>query len=47
MFVRPTFGFILSFIVVAFVVGKIIERKAEPTIKRMLLLALSDFWRTT
>ncbi|EZH66084.1 biotin biosynthesis protein BioC [Bacillaceae bacterium JMAK1] len=33
MFVRPTFGFILSFIVVAFIVGKIIERKAEPTIK--------------
>ncbi|SDI81569.1 biotin transporter BioY [Natribacillus halophilus] len=30
IFVRPTFGFILSFIVVAFVVGKIIEKSRDP-----------------
>lgn len=37
--VSPTFGFILSFIIVAFVVGKIIERKENVTTSYALIAA--------
>ncbi|QQK81301.1 biotin transporter BioY [Salicibibacter cibi] len=39
--VRPTFGFILSFIVVAFVVGKIIEKSREPGMPTYLFAGLA------
>ncbi|GAK13745.1 biotin transporter BioY [Geomicrobium sp. JCM 19039] len=40
MLVRPTFGFVLSFIVLAFVVGKIIERKQHPSFLTYLVASM-------
>lgn len=38
--IKPTFGFILSFILVAYVTGLIIEKASKPTVKRFILASL-------
>ncbi|HHY71764.1 MAG TPA: biotin transporter BioY [Bacillus bacterium] len=37
---RPTFGFILSFILVAYIVGLIIEKSKKPTVKTFIFASL-------
>lgn len=34
--ISPTFGFVVSFIAVAYAVGKVVERKSDPTIRTYL-----------
>ncbi|MDQ0298425.1 biotin transport system substrate-specific component [Salibacterium salarium] len=42
--VSPTFGFILSFIVMAFVTGKMIERKKSPQLRHFLIAAFTGLF---
>ncbi|EKN63164.1 biotin transporter BioY [Schinkia azotoformans] len=38
--IKPTFGFILSYILVAYVIGKIIENGQKPTMRRFITASL-------
>ncbi len=38
--IKPTFGFILSYILVAYVIGKIIENGQKPTVRRFITASL-------
>ena len=38
--IKPTFGFILSYILVAYVVGLIIEKAQKPTVSRFVIASL-------
>jgi len=38
--VKPTFGFIISFILVSYIVGKIIEKTNKPTVRRFIFASL-------
>ncbi|WP_226657736.1 biotin transporter BioY [Pseudalkalibacillus hwajinpoensis] len=43
VFFKPTFGFILSYILVAYVAGKIIESKSKPTVRTFLIASFTAF----
>ncbi|MED4352318.1 biotin transporter BioY [Schinkia azotoformans] len=38
--IKPTFGFILSYILVAYIIGKIIENGQKPTVRRFITASL-------
>lgn len=38
--IKPTFGFILSYILVAYIIGKIIESEQKPTVRRFITASL-------
>lgn len=40
---KPTFGFILSYILVAYIAGKIVESKANPTVQTFMIASFSGF----
>ncbi|MDP4549914.1 biotin transporter BioY [Guptibacillus hwajinpoensis] len=40
---KPTFGFILSYILVAYVAGKIVESKLKPTITTFMIASFTGF----
>ncbi|MDO6656881.1 biotin transporter BioY [Anaerobacillus sp. 1_MG-2023] len=40
---KPTFGFILSYILVAYVAGKIVESKSKPTIRTFMIASFTGF----
>lgn len=40
---KPTFGFILSYILVAYIAGKIIESKAKPTVRTFMIASFTAF----
>ncbi|WLR61750.1 biotin transporter BioY [Guptibacillus hwajinpoensis] len=40
---KPTFGFILSYILVAYVAGKIVESKSKPTMRTFMIASFTGF----
>ncbi len=40
---KPTFGFILSYILVAYIVGKIVESKSVPTMRTFMIASFVGF----